>query len=92
MRTKSKYREIKSNIPPVEESAAENIPELKLNGVEAVPVAAVSAEIPPEPEPDLEAIAKAANEAATADEAALALKRQIEACISPRNCSDSKPP
>ena len=78
MRTKSKYREIKSNIPPVEESAAENIPEMKLNGVEAEPVAAVSAEIPPQPEPDLEAIAKAANEAATADEAALALRKQLE--------------
>lgn len=78
-RTKTRYREIKSNTPPVEEFPAENIPEIKLNGVEAEPVAAAPSEIQPQPEPNLEAIAKAANEAATADEAALALKRQIEA-------------
>jgi hypothetical protein len=83
MRTKTRYREIKSDILPVEEIPAENIPEIKLNGVEAEPVAALSAEIPPQPEPEpaeaeSEAVREYEKEAARADDAALALRKQLE--------------
>jgi hypothetical protein len=67
--------------PNPEPEIPADIPESKINGVEAQPVAAVSAEAPPEPtlaEPAPD-VAKAEAAAAEADMAAYALKRQIDA-------------
>jgi hypothetical protein len=69
MRTKTRYRENKS----------ENIPAVEIDGTKVEPVATLSAEIPPQPEPDLEAVAKVGREAVEADSAAAALRKQIEA-------------
>ena len=83
MRTKSKYREIKSgqNIPaesPAEEIPEPNIPKVEIDGEEIQPVATVSVDASPDVEPS-DAIAHTIAAAAKADDAALALKRQVEA-------------
>ena len=89
MRTKSRYREIKSDIPP--ESPAPDIPEVTIDGQGPESIAAVSVEIPEEPPaadaaPDIRIgsddspeVTAAIEKMVAADESAQALKRQIEA-------------
>ena len=77
-RTKTRYREIKSDIPPVEETPEPNIPAVEIDGEKVEPVVAASIEAPAEVEPS-NTVAHAIEAAATADDAALALKRQVEA-------------
>ena len=73
---------VKTAYKPKKEFPAENIPTVEIDGVEAEPVAALSAEVSPELEPaeaESEAVREYEKEVAKADAASLALKRQIEA-------------
>lgn len=73
MRLKSAYREKAANIPSYEFHAP-NIPIVKHDGVEAEPDAVITAELP-----DSDAADEYSRTVAQADDAALALKRQIAA-------------
>jgi hypothetical protein len=71
--------ELPVDIPPVEESAAQNIPTVEIDGKEPESIAAVTVDIPAGEKIDPEAVEQALQEAVVADEAAQALRQQIAA-------------
>lgn len=73
-RIKSAYREKSASNIPVEEIAKPNIPKVEIDNVKADPVVAASIEVEPS-----DAVVAAIETATKADDAALALKRQVEA-------------
>ena len=79
MAVKSAYKPKKpvENIPQAEELPETNISEVKIDGEELEPVAAVSVEAEPDVEPP--EVQQAVEAAVKADDAAAALKRQVDA-------------